>query len=88
MRVKLCFQITGKACGDCTLETQCSWEGYKLPENVKETSLSSALGELGVEERGVYKESGIRSAHDLKKKKILFLSVLGGKKKSNQASPT
>lgn len=39
---------------------------------MKETSLSSALGDLGVEERGAYKESGIRFARDFKKKKKLI----------------
>lgn len=47
---------------------------------MKETPLSSALGDLGVEKRGAYMESGIRFARDLKKKQKTFLSVLGGKK--------
>lgn len=55
----MCFQITGKAPANWALGTQHSWEGWKLPEKAKETSLSSAPGALGTEERGAYKESGI-----------------------------
>lgn len=62
MRVKLCFQITGKALANWALGTQYSWGGGKLPEKVKETSLSSALGALGAEQRGAYQESESRFA--------------------------